>query len=509
MEFKSSPKIYKNYKSDYPENTVSNIKKYLKENNLKLKYKERKIIYNKKYFYFGSLIYRDNNINVLVCSGKGTSKKLCEASAYSELIERILSKNSLISHLIKIKIKKLKKYEKNKIDINDFFKKYPIKKIPKNRFDNWVKSFSIIDKKNIGIPYSFIENISKPNGLAAGNSLEEAISQAFCEICERYSLIEHLIKKIPAPTIDQRTIKNKKIINFIKYFNSINHNVEIKDFTLKNKVPVMGVLFTNNNVIKNKLLIKSVYYKTLNVGSHFNIEEAIIRCFTEKIQNHAGIVENMIEPGKLILKLNKNIYKINFLDQYFSEKENFKILKNFKKTKYHQPFLLSGRSLENFKFLERKNIKNIKISDLKSFVTKDFLEEVKQIKNIAINNKWKILVVDHSIKECPIKVVRVIIPSISDTLRFILKKIDNIDELIKDNPFIKKEKYTTKINDKFNYFKFNIIPENILIYYAGKNFIEHNYLIQKIIDLSKRTNNTKEINKIKKIIEPIKIKNFI
>ncbi len=47
----------------------------------------------------------------------------------------------------------------------------------------------------------------------------------------------------------------------------------------------MGVLFINHNIENDSNPLKKVrYYKMIDVGSHPNLKEAILRCFLERLQ---------------------------------------------------------------------------------------------------------------------------------------------------------------------------------------------------------------------------------
>ena len=419
IKFKPSPKIYKNYKSAHPAKTIFAIKKSLKKLGIdlnKLKYEEGKVG-NSFSIYSGQVTYNNNYI----ASGKGSNHLLSEASVYSEIVERISVGLSLLIPYLEIK-KNLqtssflsgyshnnRKKIKNSVELKELFKYLPfldVKNMENKKISSfWSNAFSLTEKHYKKIPHLLIKKISGSNGCASGNTLEEATSQAFCEICERYSLIEHIRKKISAPTVDLKTIKDKEIHDAIDLFNSMNIDVEIKDLTLGNKVPVMGVLFTNNNLSHEKnTLKKKMFYKTLHAGSHLDLKQAIMRCFSEEWQMAGKDIQFFVYHREF-----------DFIDHYFTKKEKEKIIEK-KKVDFHH-LAISNRSFENFSFLNEKK-RYVSFDSLSSYPTDDFLEDIKIIKNISENNGWETLVVDYSIPELPLKVVRVIVPSISDLLKY-------------------------------------------------------------------------------------------
>ncbi len=418
---KSSPKIFQNYKSEVPAKTILNSKSFLANigiNLNKLKYSSHTIKDEKFSIYVSALTYD----NIFISSGKGLSYLLAEASAYSEAVERVaVGISPLIpfanepayfqkrQDLLGYTVGKQSKI-KNAVDVKRFFRFFPsvpTKKLKMVKLCQcWASAFSLRDDRYKKIPHLLAGYISSSNGCAAGNTLEEAISQAFCEVCERYSLSEHMLKRLPAPTIDPDSIEDENVHSAIELFNSMNIDVEIKDLTLGNKIPVVGVLFTNQNLAREKNTIrKKLFFKTLNVGSHLDLSHAILRCFSEKIQVENGNQDRLMYHRE-----------IKVLDDYFSQKEREEIVKRVSGKKHLLPMLSLSKSFDDFSYLD-KTKRKIPLSKLDSHKTKDFLEDIKIMKGISKNNDWDSLVVDYSTPQLPLKVVRVVIPSVSDTLR--------------------------------------------------------------------------------------------
>jgi len=512
MQFHSSPKVFKNYKSAYPKGTIANAKKFLKDMGLNLEYEQKKLKKNNCELYFGNLWYNSS----IISSGKGTTNELSCASTYCEILERLLNGISKLSPFLTEKQKEIFKKQKEKIDkkidIKEFLQNFPevdLNKLKKhNIFKNWKNAHSLCEEKNISVPDLFISNISRSNGCAAGNTLEEAISQAFCEICERYSTIEHIINKKSAPTVKKQTIKNKKIQNFIALFESLNFKIEIKDLSFGNRVPVMGIIFTNRNLVNEEAnLRKQVYYKTLAVGSHFDLEEAITRCFIEQIQFYNDF-KDFQNPGCLNPDFHTTRGKaptINVLKQYFTKEETKKIIQTFNQTKRYIPLVMKWRSFTDFDFLKGENIS---FGDLQSKETKDFLEEIELIKNISLKNNWRTLILDYSVDKCPIKVVRVVIPSISDLLRYKYKRINDIDKLTVNILQSEEENITKKnnMNNKIFHFLELALVENLLPYppYRLLN-VSPIRIMENLFKMSLILKKTRKYNILKNILTEIAI----
>jgi len=430
--FKRAPKIYNNLKSDYPENTIRKIENGFKKIGLDLIYRPR----NEFPFFSGRVEIASTPFGA---NGKGISPILAKASAYAELSERFSSGHffnffPLKNHLLQnrkfllrtdksllsdfIHYRFLKTYEngfyyniKNRVNIYDFLKKY--KKtyldsyLKNDLFLDWVSAYSVNRKQYVKVPINFIRRISGSNGLAAGNSIEEAFVQGTCEIFERYCLLKILKNKLEVPTIDVRTIKDEKIELYLKYFELLNIDVIIKDFSLGNKIPVIGVIFINNNIKNSKNKLKrDLYFIRIRAASSLNIKEALNRCFQEEIQ------------GISLFEYMRRKSCDYYWDLFLREGVRYKNPSN--------PYSYLLRNYDFFgdlDFLKTKN-NSIDFRDIKSYENNDFYEDINIIIEICEKLKWEILLINltHPIINFP--TVRVIIPSVSDTLGFRLKEVE-------------------------------------------------------------------------------------
>ena len=417
MELKSSLKIFNNYKCDYPENTIKNIKIGLEKLDLKLKYKKTEIRSADFSSYSGDLILEDFGFKT---TGKGISPVLAKASAYAEMAERIsagftvfynLNSNieecyELLKDVINrkflpgftlngnsngINFERINQYFQNDFDIEQY------KLLKENGvFEVLVDSYSLIDEDYLKIPIRFIEIASGSNGLAAGNTYEEAIVQGGCEIFERYAACRILSKKITCPTIDIGSINDGRIRNFVEMLHSINIEVLVKDFTFDNKIPVVAVLFINHNIKDdNNPLKKTRYYKMINPGSHLDLKEAILRCLVERLQELTKEELMYREEADMLYDFwTKTVKK-----EYIPNKEVFK--------DFFRQFYYYG----DLSFLEKGPI--ISFDKLRSIINNDCFEDVKCIKEICTLNNWDLQVINCMHKTINFPAVRVIIPPIS------------------------------------------------------------------------------------------------
>ncbi len=291
------------YKICTPDVTINKIKNILEGTKLVPKELE---LYNPYPGIYSIRVELDRKQGAFGTNGKGRNIEYTLASGYAEFIERVqnglylftISKTN-ICHLKKStgyyffpdeKEISLNDFQNLSISIkNDFFDSaqdidqlianYYCDSIKGRESSNGVLSIPFLDtlsEKIIYLPYNLLLSTVGSNGMAAGNSIDEAIFQSLCEIMERYAGAEVFFKQLTPPTIPKK---------YIKQFNSINALIEeiessgrfeviVKDFSAGLKLPVLGI------ILKDK---KNNQY-SLNIGSDSCFETALSRCLTEIFQ---------------------------------------------------------------------------------------------------------------------------------------------------------------------------------------------------------------------------------
>jgi len=492
MKLNSSPKIFENYKCDYPNNTIKKIEEGFKKLGLEIVYNENKVGNSVFTSYLGSAF-----IDILGWGqyGKGNSSVLAKASAYAELVERFSTgcfelkipfpkKPEEYSNLLKdvnekIFLKGFTKNNNQNLTSLNVIDQYFYKKLSKEDyetfkkeglFDFLVDGYSLINNKQVKIPIHFVDLISNTNGLASGNTLEEAIVQAALEIFERHASIKIMSNKITCPTIDFESIQDETIQKFIKMLKSSNIDVVIKDFTLNNIIPVIGVLFVNHNLEndKNKLK-KDRDYKRINVGAHVNLNEAIMRCFLEYLQ---------------VLDSHKE--KLDVLYFFWTEMLN----KKYRGSK--DTFRFYVKDFDYYKdltFLEKG--KNISFNSLNSIENNDSLEDLRTVVDICKNNNCDFVVVDYTHKVLCFPTVRVLIPPVSTDFDPFGKKILKMKNLEKRFNYYHgiKDLYRYVVNDSWvkNRNKIEKLIENVEEYLSAE--LDHFY-----INIIREKNFSQQIN---------------
>ncbi|MHA1126962.1 MAG: YcaO-like family protein [Candidatus Heimdallarchaeota archaeon] len=405
------------FKSDEYKNTIHRIITGFNRINMKLKFSDW--CNNPKInCYSCKLNIQDLNVSSF---GKGTTKEQAMASALGEITERF-SSNFYFKHFenkyngnngFTEKFDEFKNYNNmpgyvykseaeiqgDKLKIEKLFRRFTF--LTKKFYDkiknfetskHWITGFSLIDAKNINVPISVISKISGSNGLASGNTIEEAIVQASEEIFERYTAIEIVKNELIVPTFDKNTIKNKKLNTMIKKIEKKNIEVIIKDFSL-GIFPTIGVLFVNHNIRgdANKILLDFSKYM-VHGGSAFNKEQALTRCITERLVGSR--FKNFINGGFHLPR--------EFFEKFTYKEYDRGLVNLFRKyqTNVNLSFLLKG---ELMSFPEEAN-------------SNDFLQDIIKIKGICKSLNEDIIVINHTHPIIRFPTVRVIIPTVSDVL---------------------------------------------------------------------------------------------
>ncbi len=345
-------------KDRQPSETVKIIKDILKTNNYQVSEKGLKRSLR------GSYSIRLELNNGKGANGKGTTLELAKASAYAELIERLqsnmLNKKRITTNIVD------KRHDIYEILLNMASNEYKKKFFDLNKiYFNVSEATNIKTNKKELIPINAICSFCHTNGLASGNTFEEAVNQAIFEIFERYCYQKCLEENILIRNIDissyPLTEKNKKMLVLLK---KKGFEYYIKDCSL-GKYPVIGFLLFNKK--HNK------YTFTMGSDTSFNI--ALSRCITEMMQgvNFKELKQKMVpnlKAEELIQKYGTSFKSYNWL-RCFNNNNGY-LTKNFFNNSYiniselhFKDYLTSNKEVLNYlKFLIKENIYVIDYNNL-------------------------------------------------------------------------------------------------------------------------------------------------
>jgi YcaO-like protein with predicted kinase domain len=388
-------------KADTPENTIKRIEEGIERLGLNIRWKTAYQV--SEYIFSASLTEPVTRLNV---NGKGITAEFTEASALAEFAERFsfdlqwsvpkldMFFNDSVRRFLNYEW--LRGYVKSHPDdlrgphikIEQLFQNENKDGLTKKSLEyiknsdaasHWVDGYSLLRDAYVKVPFEFTIVISSTNGLASGNTIEEAIIHGACECFERYALISVVKQEKVVPTIDRDTIHNPIIKSMIGFYLSNNIDVMIKDLSLGDLLPVAGVCFINKNLDPNHM-----EYRRLSPGASFDYEEALTRCFTERMQ---GLPNFTPHP--------------NYDRPVVKDGVNFRTLPEIGIIEKDVSYLEEGNVIPN-----------------PAWTRTDIFQELDRIRDICRKLKSDCIVVDttHPILKFP--AVRIIMPGISDMLSF-------------------------------------------------------------------------------------------
>lgn len=120
------------------------------------------------------------------------------------------------------------------------------------------------------LPLRQIVYLVGTNGMAAGNTLEEAVLQAICEVIERYCLATIAHQRLATPAIETSTIASPVARDLLARLRFKGKEVRVRDFSLALGLPVVGVV---RRTKRGRCLITA--------GVATSADEALVRALTE------------------------------------------------------------------------------------------------------------------------------------------------------------------------------------------------------------------------------------
>lgn len=466
------------FKDRDPSQTIENIKKFFSDNNFSVIVEKEEITEVGTYWCGLTLWFKD--YKVCRSNGKGTSKIYALASGYAELYERFCAGfGSFNSDFL---YKKLL-YETNYINYNYNYhpnEKYDSFENIRNCCDKAKQYFSYVQDSNnflfkinnlalkdndkhtnssIVVPYiNLITNDEKyfspflidmmefSNGIAAGNTIEEAIVQGLSEVYEHYTqqLIYNQKQSIYYALNIEKLNLSSIIYDYINKIKELGYCIYIYDLSYNYNMPV----------IMTVLIDKKNHTWTINLGSHPVIDIAIERTITEVYQGYISLQNRKkitMAPGK------------NVIHSILPDSE----LRNISSATIYPDEILTNviftDSYNKDMFLEKNNYSN---EELKNHLIK-----------IAEKNNFNLFYYDLSLDN-NIKTVRVFIDNI------ILFQINGISKIAKYN-----QELDLFLNNYYNIF----VHYNLLI---DQNYCNHSQLMNQLYLLEQHISNNKDLENL-------------
>jgi ribosomal protein S12 methylthiotransferase accessory factor len=249
-----------------------------------------------------------------------------------------------------------------------------------DRFMSWYQGYDIVNNETLWVPAFAVFHPVPPrhrgvfrtntNGLASGNTIEEAIFHALSEVIERdaWSLVETTRNTGPAVVdIDDPVIQYMQ-----KKFADAQVEVTIRDITSDIGIPTIAA-------VADDVLLKDPSLLTIGIGTHTSARIAVMRALTEVAQSR--------------------------LTQIHGAREDTTIADLRKKMGYERAKRINGYWYRDNGTVDYKTIPS---SD-----TDDFLKDINNI--IAALEKQgldRVIIIDLTRVEIGIPVVRVIVPGL-------------------------------------------------------------------------------------------------
>ncbi len=365
-------------------------------------------------------------------NGKGRTREYASASGYAEFMERI--QNHLFATFSRTMISELKEKhgfyytpDEQYLKEKDFFEmpneivkdlikyngknkeqfiKLYFQRLSKNGTEG-IAAVPFYDTKNktmINLPINLLMVSVGSNGMAAGNTVEEAVFQGICELMERWGAAEIFYNQITPPTVQDEFLKQfteeYEIIKNIQI--NGKYKVIVKDFSANKKIPSVGIIIINK---------KDSRYR-LNVGSDTCFQVALSRCLTEIYQG----IENEKRFDSLLL----NIPKEN--PDYFTKNDENAMHDRYAE---FQNFIMNGSGC--FPVSLFKDHADYPFDSTVFTIKENYKKEVQSMVVNLNNNGFNVYIRDNSYLGFPS--VMIYIPEISTLGR------KNVTTSIEDNKF--------------------------------------------------------------------------
>ena len=217
-------------------------------------------------------------------NGKGMDARYALASAYAEFMERLQNGATLWKIIgLPQMLPKERMVDKNayrEIALKIFKITYGDGDYTAivDRLVEQIQRYNVIEfseyktGEKLLFPVDLLNRMTGSNGMAAGNTMLEAIIQGMSEIFERQVIQEVFLHKTTLPTIDDAYFNGTDVLNRLKRLNKKGIKYRILDCSINKGFPVIGFLLEKNGK----------YH--IHFGADPSPITALERCLTETFQ---------------------------------------------------------------------------------------------------------------------------------------------------------------------------------------------------------------------------------
>ncbi|MDD4600960.1 MAG: YcaO-like family protein [Negativicutes bacterium] len=278
-------------------------------------------------------------------NGKGRTKEYCLASAYAEFIERL--QNGVYASFSRTMQSKLYQEFGYYYDPREkFLTMQEFCELPEAVSDDLIhytglakeefirgyferlefhKAPGLVavpfhcskSQKEVYLPLNLLLMTVGTNGMAAGNSYEEALYQALCELMERWAAARVYYNRLTPPTVPREYLE--KFAAECQVIDNIEkggkYRVIVKDFSAGRGLPAVGVILHN---------VQQDTYR-LNVGCDTSFQVALSRGLTEVFQGFKD--EDVLD--QILLKIPQEYPPYFINDDEVSQESRFEVFCKF------------------------------------------------------------------------------------------------------------------------------------------------------------------------------------
>ncbi len=312
---------------------------------------------------------------ISVYNGKGGTEAEAKVAGIMEGIERY-SAEAVPRDLMPVTYANMRINGENPVDPRDLI--LPTATDPTQELP-WVKGWDIVNNEEVSVPFCAVVHPnpyymptlfrSSSNGVASGNTLEEAIFYALTELIERdsWSLVE-----TTRDTGKKLSDLPPKVAEMAKKFEDAGVEVILRDITSDLGIPTIAAVADDVQMKDPRLLM-------IGMGTHSNPEIAMIRALSEVAQSRATQIHGAREDATIA---------------------QFREMMGYDRVKRMNAYWFKGEEYEP-------------ASSVPSCATDDFKTDIEEIvRRLVAAGLDRVIVCDLTDPELDIPVVRVIVPGL-------------------------------------------------------------------------------------------------
>lgn len=327
------------------------------------------------------------------CSGKGLTPEQSQASAVMEFAERYSWYHFDYKTSPDYKIASYQEMKKNGVRLvpASYFLSQDLDHSTTPEISEeiysapliWIRAVSLTKQTYYYYPINWHNILFGSNGLAGGNTREEAIRHALCEVIERENLARFFIDQQPARDLDQTSIDHPLVRKVLKEAREADIYFVIKDISFGLGIPTFIVYGTS------KKDAGQLQHQGCGQGCHPDPIKALIRGLAEYFEGYS------------LMKQTQNKVNLDFL----------KVLRKMPPRHYgflsrlHTELLSAGKM-------------TVRLDQIRDLSSRDIKKEIEKLVTILRLRGLEVIVMEKTHPRLQIPVVRVLVPGMRNPIGF-------------------------------------------------------------------------------------------